>query len=55
MARTKLTQNQLVAIICLFLAVVTLAIYWPLTSHPFINFDDDEYIVGNSHVTSGLT
>ena len=55
MPTTKPTKNQLFAIICLVLAVVTLAVYWPLTSHPFINFDDDEYIVGNSHVTSGLT
>jgi protein O-mannosyl-transferase len=55
MSTTKPTQNQLFAIICFVLAAVTLAVYWPLTSHPFINFDDDEYIVGNSHVTSGLT
>jgi tetratricopeptide (TPR) repeat protein len=55
MPTTKPTQNQIFAIICLALAVVTLAVYWPLTSHPFINFDDDEYIVGNSHVTSGMT
>jgi len=55
MSKTKPTQNQIFAIICLLLAVVTLAIYWPLTSHPFINFDDDDYIVGNTHVTSGLT
>jgi tetratricopeptide (TPR) repeat protein len=55
MSTTKLTQNPLFAIICLALAVVTLAVYWPLTSHPFINFDDDDYIVGNTHVTSGLT
>jgi protein O-mannosyl-transferase len=50
----KLTENQLFAIICLALGMMTLAVYWPLTSHPFINFDDDDYIVGNSHVTSGL-
>ena len=55
MPTKKPTQNQLFAIICFTLAVVTLAIYWPLTSHPFINFDDDQYIVGNSHVTSGVT
>ena len=55
MSTTKPTQNQLFAIICFVLAAVTLAVYWPLTSHPFINFDDDEYIVGNPHVTSGLS
>jgi protein O-mannosyl-transferase len=55
MSMTKPTKNQLFAIICFVLAAVTLAVYWPLTSHPFIIFDDDDYIVGNSHVTSGLT
>jgi hypothetical protein len=37
------------------LAGVTLGVYWPLTGHPFINFDDDQYIAGNPHVTSGLS
>jgi tetratricopeptide (TPR) repeat protein len=55
MSMTKPTQNQLFAIICLALALVTMTVYWPLTGHPFIVFDDDDYIVGNSHVTSGLT
>ena len=55
MSTKKPTQNQLFAIICFALAVATLAVYWPLTGHPFINFDDDQYIVGNSHVTSGVT
>jgi protein O-mannosyl-transferase len=42
-------------LICLALALVTAALYWPITRNGFINFDDDEYIVGNPHVTSGLS
>jgi tetratricopeptide (TPR) repeat protein len=42
-------------LICLALALVTAALYWPITRNGFINFDDDEYIVGNRHITSGLT
>ena len=42
-------------LICLLLALVTLAVYWPVTSHQFIIFDDDDYITDNSHVTAGLT
>jgi tetratricopeptide (TPR) repeat protein len=42
-------------VICLVLALVTLAVYWPVTSHQFIIFDDDDYITDNSHVTAGLT
>jgi tetratricopeptide (TPR) repeat protein len=42
-------------LICLALALVTAALYWPITHNGFINFDDDQYVVGNTHVTSGLT
>jgi protein O-mannosyl-transferase len=55
MLAIKLTKNQLFAVICLALALGTLAVYWPMVGHQFINFDDDAYIVGNAHVTSGLT
>ena len=49
------TRNQLLAVICLLLALVTLVVYWPITRHGFTNFDDDGYITGNPHVKSGLT
>jgi tetratricopeptide (TPR) repeat protein len=55
MFTTKLTKNQLAALICLALALVTTALYWPMTHHPFVNFDDDDYITNNSHVKAGLT
>jgi tetratricopeptide (TPR) repeat protein len=55
MLTTKLTKNQLTALICLALAVVTTALYWPMTHHNFVNFDDDDYITNNSHVKAGLT
>jgi Flp pilus assembly protein TadD len=37
------------------LALVTLAIYWPATSHDFINYDDDRYVTANPQVQGGLT
>jgi tetratricopeptide (TPR) repeat protein len=43
------------ALICLALALVTAALYWPITRNGFVNFDDDEYIVGNTHITSGMS
>jgi Flp pilus assembly protein TadD len=55
MLAAKLTKNQLTALICLALAVVTTALYWPMTHHNFVNFDDDDYITNNSHVQAGLT
>ena len=55
MLTAKLTKNQLSALICLALALVTTALYWPITHHNFVNFDDDDYITNNSHVQAGLT
>jgi len=42
-------------IVCLLLAVVTLALYNPVNRHPFVNYDDDRYVTGNAHVRQGLT
>jgi tetratricopeptide (TPR) repeat protein len=55
MFTAKLTKNQLSALICLALALVTTALYWPIIHHNFVNFDDDDYITNNSHVQAGLT
>lgn len=41
--------------ICLALALVTLGLYWPVTHHPFLLFDDEEYVTLNKHVTTGLS
>lgn len=40
---------------CLLLAAFTLAIYNPVTHHPFVNYDDDRYVTENAHVRQGLT
>ncbi len=42
------------ALICLALALGTAALYWPITHHPFIIFDDEQYISANNHVATGL-
>jgi protein O-mannosyl-transferase len=43
------------SIVCLLLAVVTLALYNPVTKHPFVNYDDDRYVTENPHIRQGLT
>jgi len=48
-------SHRLEFLICLFLAVVTLAVYWQLLSHDFIGFDDGVYVSKNPHVQAGLT
>jgi len=42
-------------LMALLLVLVTIALYWPATGHDFLNYDDDVYVVDNTHVTSGLT
>jgi Flp pilus assembly protein TadD len=42
-------------VFCLLLAVITLALYNPVSRHPFINYDDDRYVTENPHVRAGLT
>ena len=38
----------------LMLAVITFLLYLPSARFGFVNFDDDEYIFNNTHVSSGL-
>src|SRR5271165_76422 len=40
--------------ICLFLAALTAAVYSPVRSYPFIDYDDPAYVVDNSHVQAGM-
>ena len=42
------------AIICLLLAMVTLALYWPAARFQFINDDDPGNFARNPHVQGGL-
>jgi protein O-mannosyl-transferase len=42
-------------IVIAILTASTLLAYWPVQNFNFINFDDNEYVYGNPHVTQGLT
>lgn len=37
------------------LAVATLALYSPVGRHPFIDYDDQDYVVNNTHIQDGLS
>jgi tetratricopeptide (TPR) repeat protein len=39
----------------IFLALATLALYWPAIHHDFINLDDPVYVTENPHVQAGLS
>jgi tetratricopeptide (TPR) repeat protein len=54
MTDVRLPRNYF-ALICCLLVFGTAALYAPLATHPFIIYDDEEYITGNAHVTTGLS
>ena len=41
--------------ICLVLAAITLAAYWPLREATFVYWDDPQYVAENPHVKEGLS
>ncbi len=47
--------HRLKLIISLFLVVATLAVYWQVGNHEFVNYDDPSYVTENRHVQAGLT
>ena len=54
-SQSRETNKSLKFIICIFLVVSILAVYWQVQDHEFINYDDDSYITENEHVQLGLT
>ena len=43
------------ALISAALALLTLAVYWPVREFPFVNWDDPIYVSQNAHVLAGVT
>ena len=41
-------------VLSLLLAAATLALYYPVHHHPFVNYDDSLYVTENPRVQSGL-
>jgi protein O-mannosyl-transferase len=44
-----------VAVFCILLLAGTVFLYGSVREHSFINWDDNDYVVQNAHVTSGLS
>jgi len=49
------TNGSLKFIICIFLVISTLVVYWQVKDHEFVNYDDNVYITNNLNVQAGLT
>jgi tetratricopeptide (TPR) repeat protein len=47
--------NKSTIVLCLLLAAVTVAVYWPVGHFAFVDYDDPVYVVENAHVRAGLT
>lgn len=54
-ARLFISGEKRSAVLCLLLALLTLAFYNPIVHNGFVNYDDNGYITENAHVRAGLT
>jgi tetratricopeptide (TPR) repeat protein len=52
--KTTLSPQRQMLIVYIFLALVTLAVFWQVTGYNFVNFDDPVYVTENSHI-HGIT
>ena len=48
-------RKHLIVFSCLLLAIGTSAIYSSVTRHPFVDFDDQYYVVNNAVIHEGLS
>ncbi len=48
------TGNKRKAALCVLLAAVTIALYYPVIGYSFVIFDDQDYVTANSHIHGGL-
>jgi len=53
--RANIRSHRFELIVCVFLIVMTLAVYWQVLGYDFVNYDDDGYITENPSVREGLT
>ena len=54
-ASEKCHSMRTLALACIVLTVITLAVYMKARDHEFINYDDDVYVTSNPHVANGLS
>jgi len=47
--------NRHALVLASLLAVITLALFWPVRGHDFVEYDDPDYVLNNTQVRAGLT
>ncbi|MCD4715804.1 MAG: tetratricopeptide repeat protein [Desulfobacterales bacterium] len=50
-----MTRSRWEIIAIFFLIMSTLAVFWQVKSHDFVNYDDQDYVTQNPHVRAGWT
>jgi len=48
-------HTQITITLCVLLAVITFAVYFRATQNPFVNYDDQGYVVENTRIQQGLS
>ncbi len=48
-------STRIIALLCMVLVAVVLAVYMQVGNHQFLTYDDDVYVTNNPHVSSGIT
>jgi hypothetical protein len=48
-------KNKQILMICIFLTVATLMVFWWVNNCDFFIFDDQDYVMQNAHIKKGLT
>lgn len=54
-APRTLSPRARAVLLAIALVIATVGLYYPVSSHPFLNYDDDVYVVNNHHVQAGLS
>ena len=52
--RLRFWQKYWAPITCLLLLVATAYVYAPVRSHPFLYYDDQDYVIDNPHIKQGF-
>jgi len=51
----KASRKRSIILLSMALIVITAAVYWQVENHEFLNYDDNDYVYNNIHVTTGIT
>jgi len=54
-ARVTLSPRTRILLLVTGIVIATVALYYPVSSHPFLNYDDDIYVLRNPQVQAGLS